>query len=293
MGEILVGTAGWRYEDWNGIVYPSKKPSDFQELTYISQLFDTVEVNSTFYHPAKASTAEGWIKKTRDNPRFIFTAKLWQRFTHDHTPFTPDEVKIVKDGLAPLQEAERLGAVLAQFPWRFKNNERERAHLSRIMDVFSTFPLVIELRHASWDNAATLDFLNARGVGIAAVDQPVIGKSIAPKSMASGSMGYVRLHGRNYQHWFNDTKDGEKHPLGKNARYDYLYSKAEIDEWARHTLKIAADKKKTFVIHNNHPWGQAVANAIEMKSQLGQTIIDLPEHLFQRFPRLHDLGMHL
>jgi len=286
MGNIKVGTAGWRYDDWHGIVYPANKPDNFQELTFISQLFDVVEINSTFYHPPKAATAQGWVRKTCDNPNFCFTAKLWRQFTHSDTVFSQNDVKIFKEGLAPLTEAGRLEALLAQFPWRFKNSERGRTHLIRIMDAFKNFPLVIEFRHASWDNEATRVFLDVRGVGFASVDQPVIGHSIAPKAIATGDIGYVRLHGRNYENWFGQNLKTADNPIGGNARYDYLYRDKELTDWAKRTLEIAAEKRNTFVIQNNHPWGQAVANAIEMKARLGQDVQTIPDQLLTRFPNL-------
>ncbi|MCK5147178.1 DUF72 domain-containing protein [bacterium] len=289
MNNILVGTAGWRYDDWQGIVYPADRSKNFQELTFISQLFDVAEVNSTFYYPPRHNIVEGWVKKTENNSAFKFTAKLWQRLTHDLSPFSNADVSTFIDGIIPLSESQKLGALLAQFPWRFKNGEKERGHLARIMDAFASFPLVIEFRHASWDNKATLNFLGERGVGIAAVDQPVIGRSIEPQALSCGNLGYVRLHGRNYKHWFATKEQTAKHALGGNARYDYLYNKSELGEWAQKTQKIASEKQTTFVIQNNHPWGQAVANAIEMKAALGQTINELPDSLLSKFPRLIDL----
>lgn len=73
---IRIGPAGWSYKDWQGIVYPSSKPKGFQELTYISEFFDTVEINVTFYRPIPARTAESWVKKVEKNKRFKFTGKL-------------------------------------------------------------------------------------------------------------------------------------------------------------------------------------------------------------------------
>ena len=71
---IRVGPAGWSYKDWAGIVYPAARPKGFQERTYISGFFNTVEINVTFYRPIPARTAESWINKVERNRRFNFTA---------------------------------------------------------------------------------------------------------------------------------------------------------------------------------------------------------------------------
>src|SRR3954451_6806067 len=80
---IRIGPAGWSYKDWQGVVKPVSKPKGFQELTYISGFFDTVEINVTFYRPIPGRTSERWLKKVEKNTRFKFTGKLWQGFTQD------------------------------------------------------------------------------------------------------------------------------------------------------------------------------------------------------------------
>jgi len=82
-GTIRIGPAGWSYPDWAGYVYPSPRPKGFHEATYLAQFFDTIEINTSFYAPLRADHARQWIDRVAANPRFLFTAKLWQRFTHD------------------------------------------------------------------------------------------------------------------------------------------------------------------------------------------------------------------
>src|ERR1700693_4283095 len=82
-GEILVGPAGRSYSDWNGIVYPAHRPRGFHEAAYLAEFFDTLEINTSFYQPLRPSFAKQWIERVAANPRFLFTAKLWQKFTHE------------------------------------------------------------------------------------------------------------------------------------------------------------------------------------------------------------------
>lgn len=83
LGMIRVGTAGWKYKDWDGIVYPSPKPSGFDELAYLARYFDTVEINSSYYGSPRQSAAKKWVESVAGNRIFQFTAKLLHSFTHE------------------------------------------------------------------------------------------------------------------------------------------------------------------------------------------------------------------
>ncbi len=123
---IRFGPAGFQYKDWEGIVYPLPKPKKFDQLAYIANYFDTVEINSTFYGPARATTVESWVRRVEHNPDFRFTAKLYQRFTHQRkTAWTKADVADVRAGFDPLMASGKLGAVLLQFPWSLPAHGRE------------------------------------------------------------------------------------------------------------------------------------------------------------------------
>src|SRR6202035_4412121 len=96
MSNIRIGPAGWSYSDWSGYVYPSPRPKGFHEATYLAQFFDTIEINTSFYAPLRADHARQWIDRVAANPRFLFTAKLWQRFTHDAI-VTPSSITLADD----------------------------------------------------------------------------------------------------------------------------------------------------------------------------------------------------
>jgi len=282
---IRVGTAGWHYKDWYGNVYPENPPAGFKELDYIAGLFHTAEINATFYKPSNSFMAAAWARKISMNPDFKLTAKLWQRFTHDTAEAGKEDAALYYDGIRPLAESGRLGAVLIQFPWRFRNTDASRLRLSRIIDTFHDLPLVVEVRHASWDVDAFYSYLDDHGIGFASIDQPVIGQSIAFKPVRTGTIGYVRLHGRNYTDWF-PKKESRKPAF---ARYDYLYNEKEIEEIAENIKTVAEGSHETYVIQNNHPRGQAAANAMQIRAALGETILNLPESLIRHFPVLKKL----
>ncbi len=272
-----VGPAGWSYEDWEGVVYPAQKPRGFSQLSYIARYFDTVEVNTTFYRPPTPWLARQWVRKVAHNPDFEFTAKLWQRFTHEGAALGTEEERKFKEGIQPLVDADKLGALLIQFPWRFKNEPGNREWVGTLLDAFFEYPLVVEFRHASWLTDDIFDFLRDRGVGFANIDQPVIGKSVPPTSLATSDIGYIRFHGRNYHDWFREG-------AGRDDRYNYLYTDQELEEWLGRVRDLEKQTKKNFLIYNNHYGGKAVVNALQMKAKLtGQPVL-APRTVVETFP---------
>jgi uncharacterized protein YecE (DUF72 family) len=174
------------------------RPKGFHEATFLAEHFDTIEINSTFYRPPEPWVAVNWVRSIVGNPRFRFTAKLFRGFTHERNA-TADDERQFKEGIAPLVEAERLGALLLQFPWSCKNDEGNRAYLFGLVRRFRKYPLVLEVRHTSWNQQGIFDMLAELGVGLCNIDQPLFSKSIAPAAEVASSVGYIRLHGRYYQ----------------------------------------------------------------------------------------------
>jgi uncharacterized protein YecE (DUF72 family) len=262
-------------------VYPRKPGPRFDPLEYIARFFDTVEINSSFYRPPTASTAKSWAKRVAENPLFAFTAKLHRVFTHERGKATAADEKAFREGIEPLAKAKRLGALLLQFPWSFKNTDDERAYLLNLLDRFKEYPLVLEVRHTSWNNPQVLEWLEERGVGICNVDQPLFSKSIKPAALTTSTIGYIRLHGRNYQNWFRESAP-------RDERYNYLYSLEQLDPWIVRIKEVAKHTHETYVVTNNHFRGQAVVNALEIKSTIEEEIIPAPGPLFEVYPRLKD-----
>jgi uncharacterized protein YecE (DUF72 family) len=282
-GKILVGPAGWSYADWEGIVYPRNKPRGFHEASYLAQYFDTIEINTSFYNPLRKEVAQGWVEKVQRNPSFRFTAKLWKRFTHERIASFHDE-KAYKQGLDPLAAAGRLGALLLQFPWSFKNTKENREYMSGLFMQFMEYPLVVEIRHSSWNQPEIFDRLRERGVGFCNIDQPVIGSSMAPSAQVTMPVGYVRLHGRNYEHWFTSNESPEE-------RYNYLYSVEDLKPWAERVANIARAAEVVFVITNNHYQGKSVTNALQLISILRGPPVAVPENLIEYYPQLNEIAL--
>jgi uncharacterized protein YecE (DUF72 family) len=281
MNKIRIGPAGWAYKDWEGVVYPQKPGAKFDPLEYLARFFNTIEINSSFYRPFTVTTAQSWIRRVAAARDFKFTAKLHRVFTHERGKATAEDEKQVRAGMDTLRNVEKLGALLLQFPWSFKNTDDDRLYLTRLLERFSDYPLVLEIRHSSWNNPQIYEWLEELGVGICNVDQPLFKKSIKPADLTTSQIGYVRLHGRNYQDWFRD-----KAP--RDDRYNYLYSTDELEPWITRIKEIAGKTAESYVITNNHFRGQAVVNALEIKATLSEEKVSAPAPLFQRYPRLED-----
>jgi uncharacterized protein YecE (DUF72 family) len=276
---LRVGPAGWNYRDWEEIVYPAGGSLD--ALGFLADYYDTIEINSTFYAPPPPRNASSWARRVHNNPRFKFTAKAWQRITHetraaDESALAADCDR-VRSSLAPLAEAGVLGAVLIQFPWRFRCLPEHLGYLERLFRLLSDFPLSVEVRHGSWDREPFYDLLRGNGVAFCNIDQPVIGNSIRPAAHTTSRVGYFRLHGRNYQNWF-------KEDAGRDARYDYLYTKDEIRQLSKQIRKVQQSTEETYAVTNNHFRGQALVNAMEIMEELDATPPAIPPLLAASYP---------
>jgi len=283
MGKYFFGIAGWSYQDWAGIVYPEKKPKGFDPLTYLTEFFDAIELNNTFYRIPESKVVSNWAKRVSGNPRFRFTAKLWEGFTHKKQEVNSADVKQFKKAMEPLVSDNLLGSLLLQFPISFQNDESGRERLSLLIKLFKEYPLVVEFRHRSWVNPDTFDWLKDQKIGYCNVDEPRFRELIKPSSEVTGPTAYVRFHGRNYQNWFKKDRPSA-------ARYNYLYSEDELDEWIPRIQEMGKKAKDVYVIGNNHFRGQAPANVLQLKSKTIQGPVDVPESMMEAYPQLERIA---
>lgn len=281
---LRIGPAGWSYADWAGYVYPKPRPKSFHEATFLAEFFDTIEINTSFYNPVKPEHARQWAERVSGNPRFQFTAKLWQGFTHQIATTAADE-KAVRDGFDPLMAAGKLGAVLLQFPFSFHRTAETMAYLATLLKRFGEYPLVVEVRHASWNAAEAFEQLRGARAGFCNIDQPVIGPSMKATQQATSAVGYVRLHGRRYDTWFSDDEAVPAH-----ERYNYLYSAEELAPWAARIERVRERAPSVFVVTNNHYQGKGVVNALQLISILNKAKVRVPERLREKYPELEAIA---
>jgi uncharacterized protein YecE (DUF72 family) len=301
---IRLGPAGWTYPDYPGHVYPAEAPKKFDVLAFLARYYDTIEINASFYAPQPPRNFASWVKRVAHNERFRFTAKLWQKFTHGvakygrHDELTyadamksrgtgeggreplwePKDVREVQEGFGVLREANLLGAILAQFPWSFRPSAFNFHVLEKLAEDFAGWPVVVELRHGAWAQHEHALMLKRLGLGFCNIDQPVIGESLEPTAGVTSDVGYVRLHGRRYDTWFEER-------ASVSARYDYLYTAEELKPWAERINKVAAAEgvKDVYVVANNHFEGKGAANALMLSSMLQHSPVPAPPVLYETY----------
>jgi uncharacterized protein YecE (DUF72 family) len=324
MNDVRVGTSGWSYPSgkgtWNGIFYPvpararsaarhangagpgapaseraggaggAKPPGKFDELTFYAEHFDTVEVNSTFYRVPAVAAVRKWAERTPAT--FEFALKLYQKFTHPDmfakaTGADPGElgrkdVDEFRTAIEPLASAGKLGPILAQFPPSFKNEPGSRAYLEWLLEAFKAYRIAVELRHRSFsdDPLETLALLGEYGAAWVQIDEPKFRLSIRQNRLPNvPTFYYMRLHGRNAANWWSHEQSED--------RYNYLYSPEELKPIVEAVEHAGREVKKSYVYTNNHFSAKSVANAVEIKAQLGQPIPGgFPEAFVDRYPDL-------
>ena len=294
-GKLRIGTAGWAYKDWVGVFYPEYLPArKIHPIEYLAQFFDVVEINTSFYGPIKPHLAKVWCKKVAAvNPNFVFTAKLLRSFTHSPLAVMEptsaatirpgeDDEQQTREGLDALANEGRLGALLMQFPVSFKNTSLNREYLEVLLRQFIEYPRVIEVRHESWNNPETLAQFAHMNVAFCNIDQPQIGRSLAPTQHVTAPIGYIRLHGRNYDQWFDCDN--------RNDRYNYLYTEAELGDWKEKIEAISNRADVTYVVTNNHFEARAGVNALQLKSMLTGKRVKAPPQLLRRYPELKNVA---
>jgi len=304
MGEVRIGTSGWSYPSgpgsWNRVFYPPKaRGKAFDELAYYAERFDTVEVNSSFYRLPDPGVVGSWVRRTP--PAFDFSLKLYQKFTHlamHQKATSPDlpgdgsataipiatriDVDAFQRAIDPLAQSGKLGSLLAQFPPSFRDTGDAREYLVWLLQAFHDYPVAVELRHKSWSDHQNevVTLLNDHGAAWAQIDEPKFRFSIRQTHRPNlRRLYYMRLHGRNAAQWWT-----HEHP---DDRYNYLYTPGEIEEFTDTVKAVRHLVQKLYVYLNNHFAGKAVANALQLRHELGQPLPGTyPAAMVERYPAL-------
>lgn len=286
-----IGTAGWSYKDWVPNFYPKNQSGGFDWLRFYSQYFNCVEVNSTYYTYISPKVVDGWIKKVEGSDDFIFHIKLHQDFTHKRK-FDELNIKAVRYNLDQLRKSERLGGLLIQFPYSYSFDGNSVQHIQKLRDIFSDVSCFVEVRHQSWKNNRALEFFKEYDLTLCTIDQPQIGQAIEFDPIITNDKAYIRFHGRNAEAWKKSLANFGKPQTyeEQSSRYSYLYSPGELVEIEQKVKSIQHKVKEVNVIMNNHPQGDAVANAFELIHLLDErTKVEMPPTITRAYPRLQEM----
>ena len=240
---VRIGCSGWNYADWRGRVYPPGCPPR-RWLAHYATLFDTVEVNSTFYRLARPAAVARWVEETP--PDFAFAVKASRYLTHVKRLTDMEQgVERLYAGIAPLVESGKLGPVLWQLPANFRrDDDRLASALERLPPGRHCF----EFRHASWFTSEVFGLLHTFGVALVLGDDP---RRPLPPHELTADWTFLRFH------------HGHRGRRGN-------YSETELRAWAE---RIAA-MRRTVEVHAyfNNDWEAfAVRNAQRLKRLLAGT----------------------
>jgi uncharacterized protein YecE (DUF72 family) len=246
--DVHIGCSGWVYRDWRGVLYPDGL-AQRRWLEHYATVFDTVEVNSTFYRLARPPAVQRWVDATP--PSFRFTIKASRYLTH---------VRKLRDvssgigrfyaGIAPIVEGDRLDAVLWQLP---PTQQRDDAMLAEALRSLPPGRHAFEFRHPSWFADDVLDALRRHDVALVIGDHPE--RPWQPRTLTA-PFTIVRLH------------------YGARGRRGN-YSEAELETWSRRIRRLARDAE--VLVYLNNDWeGFAVRNAVRLRQLLGQPVSRSP-----------------
>ena len=275
---IRVGTCSWADESLSKYWYPpGTKPAE--RLPYYAEHFDTVEVDSTYYSLPVEELVSRWVARTPEG--FVIHVKAFSVMTRHPVkveqlpPDLRDEVSLdergrveppsrevraevfrrFRDALEPLRASGKLGGILFQLPpyTVFKPSSLE--YLEWAKEQVAGDELMVEFRHASWldeeNRTETLSFLERLGATHVIVDAPrTTARNVVPTVLALTSPTlYVRFHGRNAGTW-------NKRGGGAQERFDHLYAKDELREWAGPLRELAGQSEQAFALMNTNKWNE-------------------------------------
>ena len=285
MSDLLIGTSGYDYPEWKGVFYPEDlKRKDF--LSYYATQFNALELNNTFYNMPTAERLLSFYD--RSEGKLSFSVKANRLLTHEIGADWQVAAGDFKEALKPLNEKERLSAVLFQLPESFHYTKDNRIYLAKLIAEFEGFPVMVEFRHKEWIRESVFEGLEKRKAGIVFCDMPQL-KNLPDGTVMGtpfiGSSAYIRLHGRNEGAWYvhapktqtsitsthaNGTKAtytaGES--LHGSARYCYDYSDEELAQFVPIIKAAGREGKKVQVYFNNHPNGSGAKDAICLKKMI-------------------------
>jgi uncharacterized protein YecE (DUF72 family) len=251
-----IGTQGWNYDFWSGVFYPAgTKPADRLEL--YSRIFDTVEVDSTFYASPPVGRFRSWYERTPAD--FVFTAKLPRSITHEARLVGAD-AELFEFCSRAAELEEKLGPLLIQLPPDM--SPRESDAVARFLSVLpAELRFAIEFRQETWFTERTFDLLRQWDISLAVSVGPWLGSDRAQQvaGRAPGAFQYLR--------WMGSPRRQELTATLLRERED------EVEQWAKTIL--ATDAPVTYAYFNNDYLGNSPESARRLQKLVGLEPADM------------------
>lgn len=238
---IRIGTSGWSYDHWDGVLYRPGLPAA-KRLARYAEEFDTVELNASFYRWPKDSAFEGWRRRLPDG--FTMSVKAHRGLSHYRRLRTP-EPWVDRFERCWTALGDRREALLVQL---HPAVERDDALLDHFLGVMPRWiPVAMELRHPSWDHPAVYALLERHGAAYVVTS----GAGLKTVPVATSDLVYVRMHGPS-----------------QDSMYAGSYPDAELRRWAERITAWHDEGRRVVVYFNNDLGGHAVRNARTLKAMV-------------------------
>ncbi len=239
---IHIGTSGWSYDHWQGVLYPPDTPVH-DRLGYYVQRFQTVELNSSFYRWPKLGTFASWRRRLPEH--FQLTVKAPRGLTHAKKLYAP-EVWIERIKACWHELRHKRAVLLVQLS---PNHPRDDARLDYFLrQVPDWMRVAVEFRHSSWHDEAVFQLLERHRAAYCVMS----GAHLPCVLRATASFVYLRLHGPDFDHLYGGS-----------------YSDNDLRWWADRIREWAATGKDVYVYFNNDGDGNAVRNAETLRWMVG------------------------
>jgi uncharacterized protein YecE (DUF72 family) len=272
MTTVHIGVCSWADEGLVKHWYPREVHTAEARLRHYADRFDTVEVDSPFYHLPAPETAARWAERTPAG--FVFHAKASKEMTgHEETDSRERAFGEFRESLAPLEASGKLRGVLLQFHPRVKKSHKALDDLSNVAGLLAPLVPLIEFRHRSWmteeERADTLAFLEQHSLAYVSVDSPrTRASNVLPRiAAATHDVAYIRFHGRNWKTWNKKTKTS-------GERFDWLYSREDLEDWVDPVGKLAAEAREVYAMFNNNRYDYAPRSAQVLRGLLDEAGVE-------------------
>ncbi len=246
---VRLGTCSFADEGLVRSWYPRGVSSPKGRLAYYAERFDTVEVDSPFYHLPDPAVTGRWAQRTP--PEFVFHVKAHATMTHHEPAGQAQAFAEFRASLEPLELSGKLRGILLQYHPRFVKSDEAKEELSRVRALLEPLVPLVEFRHRSWleedERADTLAFLERHGLAYVSVDAPrTRASNVLPAvAAATNPVAYVRFHGRNVRTWNIKAEKSWQ-------RFDWMYSPEELAEWVEKLGRLAEDADEVYAMFNNN-----------------------------------------
>ena len=262
---VRLGTCSWADEGLVKHWYPRGVSTPAARLAFYADRFDTVEVDSPFYHLPDPVVTRRWAERTPD--AFVFHVKAHASMTH-HEPADQEQAfSDFRASIEPLELSGKLRGILLQYHPSFKKSPGTKEELTRVQALLDPLVPLVEFRHRSWlepwEQADTLAFLEQHGCAYVSVDAPATRASnVVPRvSAATHRVAYIRFHGRNWKTW--NIRGGKS-----SDRFDWMYSAEELAEWVQPIARLTEDAEEVYAFFNNNKDDFAPRSAMLLRGLL-------------------------